>query len=565
MSEEIEYKAWPYREAEKILEKLEKEQKSKIERKHDDVLLQTGFGPSGLPHIGTFSEVARTTWVQQALEVLSEHDSRIFAFSDDMDGMRGVPLDMPDVDALIEDLGKPLCDVADPFGEHESYAAHMNAKLCEFLDSFGFDYTFKSSKDQYRSGVFNDGLKRIVDCYDEVRELVTEGLRDENAETWSPFLPICEKCGKINTTRVISVDRENYTVQYACDRPFNAKILTWEEREGSKRKQAAKNAPVYYEGRQRVYGCGHEGSAPVTDGKLKVGWKVDWALRWYVFGVDYEMYGKDLIDSAVVSAKIVEALGGAAPQGMVYEWFNDENGQSISKTKGNGLTIDEWLTYGPVESLAWYVYQNPQKAKKLHLGLIPTSTDSFLKDRTRFGGEEEAEQVNNPIWFVERARRAAGKEVGYDSDVTFGLLLNLVNVLNTEDRDLIWDYLLRYDSTARETNEELLDAMISCALNYYRDFVAPTKEFAAPADEMQPAMEQFVSFLREYEGNDAQEIQSACYSAGKENGLKLGAWFKTLYRLLLGQQQGPRIGTFVSVYGVQETLELIDKKLNELA
>jgi lysyl-tRNA synthetase class 1 len=303
----------------------------------------------------------------------------------------------------------------------------------------------------------------------------------------------------------------------------------------------------------------------VVDGNLKVGWKVDWALRWYVFGVDYEMYGKDLIDSAVVSAKIVEALGGAAPQGMVYEWFNDENGQSISKTKGNGLTIDEWLTYGPVESLAWYVYQNPQKAKKLHLGLIPTSTDSFLKDRTRFGGEEEAEQVNNPIWFVERLRRAKGQAVGYDSDVTFGLLLNLVNVLNTEDRDLIWDYLLRYDATARETNEELLDAMIDCALNYYRDFVAPTKEFAAPAPEMQPAMDQFVAFLEEYEGNDAQEIQSACYSAGKENGLKLGAWFQTLYRLLLGQQQGPRIGTFVSVYGVQETLELIDKKLTELS
>lgn len=566
MSEEIEYKAWPYHEAQLILDKLERERNSEIERKHDDVLLQTGFGPSGLPHIGTFSEVARTAWVQRALERLDgELDARLYAFSDDMDGMRGIPLDTPDPEALIEHLGEPLCDVPDPFGEeHDSFAGHMNAKLREFLDSFGFDYTFKSSQEQYRGGVFDEGLERIVERYDEVRDLVTADLREENARTWSPFFPICQECGRINTTRVIELDREGAKVRYRCDKSFKAKILSWEPREGAERRQAGKTAPIYYEERRKVQGCGHEGDVPVTGGHVKVGWKVDWALRWYVFGVDYEMYGKDLIESAEVSSKIVRALGGEPPSGMVYEWFNDENGQSISKTKGNGLTIGEWLTYGPVESLAWYVYQNPTKSKKLHAGLIPQSVDRFLKDRARFGEEEEADQVNNPIWFVEADRRRAGQEVGYDSEITYGLLLNLVSVLNTDDVELVWDYILRYDPEARQTHEELLDSMIACALNYYRDFVAPTKKFEAPPEEMMPALEQFREFLRGWDGGEASQIQDACYAAGKDHDLSLGKWFRSLYRLLLGQDRGPRVGTFVHIYGVEETLELIEQRLESL-
>lgn len=561
----MELKAWPYHEARQIIEKLDRERTMGKARKHDHVLLQTGFGPSGLPHMGTFGEVARTNWVRQALERIDPAlETKLYAFSDDMDGMRGVPLDA-DVALLREHLGKPLSQVPDPFGDHESFAAHMNAKLCEFLDSFGFEYEFKSSAEQYASGVFNEGLRRIVDRYDEVRELVTATLRGDNRETWSPFLPVCEHCGRVNTTRVTGLDRDNYTVSYACDRPFNAKILSWEPHEGAKAKTEGEGAPTYYVSQQRVHGCGGEGTVPVTDGHVKVGWKVDWAMRWYVFGVDYEMYGKDLIDSAEVSAKIVSALGGEPPVGMVYEWFNDEHNRSISKTKGNGLTIDQWLEHGPIESLSWFVYQTPSKAKRLYAGIIPQTVDKFLEDRGRFGREEEAEQVNNPIQFVEADKLKAGKQVGYESDLTFGVIVNLVSVLGTDDRDLVWDYLLRYDPKAREHNAEILDRMISCAINVYRDVVAPTLTFEAPPEEFAPALAQLREFLASYEGDDPEELQAACYSAGKDHDLKLGQWFRAMYRLLIGQDRGPRLGTFIHLYGVSETLALIDSRLAELS
>ena len=536
----VEYKAWPYRQASLIIEKLEREERAGVERRHDAVLLETGFGPSGLPHIGTFGEVARTTWVRQAFERLSDRPTRLIAFSDDMDGMRGIPDNVPNPDALREHLGKPLSDVPDPFAEQDSFSGYSNAKLRSFLDSFGFDYEFKSSRDQYRGGVFNQGLKRIVDRYDAVREAVTQGLSEENKQVWSPFQPVCERCGKVNTTRVLAIHPEDHTLSYSCSKPFEAK-------------QAGKKIPVS--------GCGHQGRVPVTDGHVKVGWKVDWALRWYVLGVDYEMYGKDLLESAAVSSEIVRILGGEPPVGMQYEWFNDEHGQSISKSKGNGLTIEQWLTYGPVESLSWYIYQSPTKAKKLHFDVIPKSVDDFLQDRRRYGQDQDnpEEQLNNPVYFVEQDRVRAGQPVGYQSEVTFGLLLNLVSVLNTEDRQLVWEYLTRYDADARR-NERMLDAMIDCALRYYRDFVVPTKVYEPVPPEMLGALEQFKAFLASYEGESGEELQTACYEAGKAHELKLGAWFKALYRLLLGQAQGPRIGTFTQLYGVKQTLALIQER-----
>lgn len=540
----IEYKAWPYRQASLILEKLEREALAGVERKHDYVLLETGFGPSGLPHIGTFGEVARTSWVQQALERMSGKATKLFAFSDDMDGMRGIPDNVPNPELLKEHLGKPLSDVPDPFGEQDSFAGYSNAKLCSFLDSFGFDYEFKSSRDQYRGGVFNEGLKLIVDRYDAVRDVVTKGLSEDNRQSWSPFQPVCESCGRVNTTRVMEVHGEDHSISYSCTRSFDAK-------------QAGQKIPVR--------GCGHEGRVSVTDGHVKVGWKVDWALRWYVLGVDYEMYGKDLVDSAVVSSEIVRILGGEPPATMQYEWFNDERGQSISKSKGNGLTIDQWLTYGPVESMSWYIYQSPHKAKKLHFDVIPKSVDDFLQDRRRFGqdADNEEEQVNNPVFFVEQAKIKAGQTLNYESDVTYGLLLNLVSVLNTDDRQIIWEYLIKYDPEARQ-NEQMLDSMIDCALRYYRDFVVPTKQFVAVPEEMLGALDQFKTFLAEYEGSSAEELQTACYEAGKSQGLKLGSWFKALYQLLLGQSQGPRIGTFAQLYGAKATLELIEQRQAEL-
>ncbi len=560
------YKAWPYREAMSIAEKLEREQTRGIKRKHEDVLLQTGFGPSGLPHIGTFSEVARTKWVRQAYEAMNPGvATTLYAFSDDMDGMRSIPLDMPNPESLIEHFGKPLNQVPDPYGEHESFAAHMNVKLQEFLDSFGFQYTFRSSKDYYNDGTFNEGLLKIVEHYDAVRELVANTLSEENRASWSPFLPICESCGRVTTTRVIDIDTTNATLKYVCDRRIKGKILTWEERGRAKRKQESKDAPVYYEERRNVDGCGHEGTTSVLNGKVKAGWKVDWAMRWYVFGVDYEMYGKDLIASADLSSKIVRILGGEPPVGMFFEWFNDEFGRSISKTKGNGLSIDEWLTYGPIESLGWYVYQNPTKAKKLYFGVIPQSTDRFLKDRQRYATSEPDERLNNPIHFAEAGRIEQGEVPGYESEITFGVLLNLVSVLNTDDREMIWDYILRYDPQARETNETILEAMITNALNYYRDFVAPTKRYVAMPGEMRGALDELIAFLRDAEGKNAEELQAAVYAAGKENGHKLPQWFKALYQLLLGQERGPRLGTFFELYGVEESLALIQEKLEELS
>ncbi len=560
-----EYKAWPYREANSILEKLEREQKAGLKRKSERVILETGYGPSGFPHVGTFSEVARTDYVRQALDALSDHDDALlYAFSDDMDGMRGIGLGMPH-ETLSEHLGKPLSDVPDPFGEHESFAAHMNAKLCSFLDAFGFDYEFKSSAEQYRSGVFDEGLTRIVEHYDAIRERCIKELREENAETWSPFLPTCEHCGRNTTTRVTGVHTEDATVSYTCDGRFNAKILSWEEMDRAKMKQAKKDSPPYWELKTRVQGCGHSGRIPVTGGGLKVGWKVDWALRWYTFGVDYEMYGKDLIESATVAADLVRIMGGEPPVGMVYEWFNDENNQSISKSKGNGVTVETWLEYGPVESLGWFVYQSPEKSKKLFTAKIAQATDQFLKDRARYGVEEEADRVNNPIHFIEQARIAEHGQVGYASDLTFGTLMNMVGVLGTDDPAVVWEMVERYDEDASK-NRELIHDMIRCALAQVRDFGEEVR-YEAPPEEFGPALEVFLGYLRsgEAHGETAEEIQNRAYAAAKDLELPLGGWFKAMYRLLLGQDRGPRLGTFVSLYGVDESVALIESRLAELA
>ncbi len=523
--------SWPFEEARSILEKIDREEAT--QRKNDYVLLETGFGPSGLPHIGTFSEVARTNWVRHAFDHLSELPTKLVTFSDDMDGLRKVPENIPNQDLILEHLGKPLCDIPDPFEEEDSFSGYMNAKLRGFLDSFGFDYEFRSSKDQYRGGVFNEGLLQILRNYDQVRDVIVPTLRKQNREAWSPFFPICEECGKVYTTRVTDTHAEDGEISYACDQSF-----------------------------RNIESCGHQGRMPVTDGNVKVGWKVDWALRWYVFDVDYEMYGKDLIESAELSAQLVRILGGEPPAGFFYEMFLDENGQKISKSVGKGLTIDEWLKYGPLESLGWYIFQSPQKAKKLFFDVIPRSVDKFLEDRKDFGRQTGSEKLDNPIWFVEHDKVEAHEDINYEADMSYSMLLNLVNVLNTDDKQVVWDYILRYDEDA-EQNKELIDDMIDRALRYYRDFVLPTKEYELPAEEMMPALDQFREFLTDYEGSEAEAIQTACYSAGKENDVSLGKWFRTLYRLLLGQDRGPRVGTFVSIYGVDETLELIDERLSE--
>ncbi len=528
MSESFE--SWPYREAQNVVDRLERTGADADE----PVIFETGFGPSGLPHIGTFSEVARTSWVQRAFSQLSDRPTRLVAFSDDLDGLRKVPENIPNGDMVGEHLGKPLCDIPDPFGEEDSFAGYMNAQLCSFLDSFGFDYEFVSSKDRYRNGDFNAGLLRILERYDEVRDVIIPTLREHKREDWSPFFPICENCGKVNNTRVTDVHPDDGAVSYVCDQSFR----------GSE-------------------ACGHSGTVEVTDGNVKVGWKVDWAMRWYSLGIDYEMYGKDLIESAELSGDIVRALGGEPPAGMFYEMFLDENGAKISKSKGTGLSIDEWLQYGPLESLAWYIFKNPGKAKRLFFETIPRSTDQYLDARTEFGTTESTDaRRDTPIFFIDADAIDAGDDVSYDSEISYSMLMNLVSVLNTDDRDIVWDYLRQYDDSV-EQDADVIDDLIDRALRYYRDFVLPTKEFRLPDDEVMVGVEQLVDFLADYDGDDAEEIQSAAYSAGKDNDISLGKWFKSMYRLLLGQDRGPRLGTFIHLYGVDETRQLIEERLSE--
>lgn len=532
MSEQFE--SWPYREAADIVEHLQRAEARGGKSQSDPVLFETGFGPSGLPHIGTFSEVARTSWVCRAFSELSDRPTKLLAFSDDMDGLRKVPENIPNGDMIAEHLGKPLCDIPDPFGEEESFSAHMNAKLCSFLDSFDFDYQFVSSKDQYRGGAFNDGLLRILECYDAVRDVIIPTLRNPNRDEWSPFFVVCENCGKVNNTRVTDVHPEDGTVSYVCDQSFRG-----------------------------AEACQHSGTVAVTDGHTKVGWKVDWALRWYVMGIDYEMYGKDLIESAALSSKIVRALGGEPPVGMFYEMFLDENGAKISKSKGTGFSIEDWMQYGPLESLAWFIFQKPKKAKKLYFEVVPRSTDQYLEARTEYGESTDAnERLDNPIHFIEANRIDVGDEVSYRCGVSYSMLLNLVSVLNTDDRDIVWDYLRRYDDNVDE-DDEIIDTLIDRALSYYRDFVLPTKEFQLPDEEVMVGVEQLREFLSDYDGDDPEEIQNATYRAGKDNDISLGKWFRSMYRMLLGQDRGPRLGTFIHLYGVDETLGLIDQRLAE--
>ena len=524
---------WPYREANAVIDHLERAQSKDGKSADEPVIFETGFGPSGLPHIGTFSEVARTSWVRRAYERLSDRPTRLIAFSDDMDGLRKVPKNIPNADMVAKHLGKPLCDIPDPFGEEDSFSGYMNAQLRRFLDSFGFDYEFVSSKDKYRGGHFNEGLLRILECYDEVRGVIAPTLRKHIREDWSPFFPICENCGKVNNTRVTDIHPEDGAVSYVCDQSFRG-----------------------------AEACGHSGTVTVTDGNVKVGWKVDWALRWYVLGVDYEMYGKDLIESAELSADVVRALGGEPPAGMFYEMFLDENGAKISKSKGTGLSIDDWLQYGPLESLAWFIFKRPEKAKKLFFEVIPRSTDQYLEALSEYGSAAEGEKIDSPVHFIDAQRIDAGEDVSYDSGISYSMLLNLVGVLNTDDRDIIWEYLCRYDEGA-ERDRDVIDPLIDCALQYFRDFILPTREYRLPDEEVMVGVDQLRQFLRDYEGDDPEELQSAAYRAGKDNDISLGKWFKSMYRLLLGQDRGPRLGTFIHLYGVDETLQLIEERLAE--
>jgi lysyl-tRNA synthetase class 1 len=509
-------RAWPFEEARKVLARTQ----GKVPEK-GYVLFETGYGPSGLPHIGTFGEVVRTTMVRHAFGALSDMPSKLFAFSDDMDGLRKVPDNVPNQELLQKHLGKPLTAVPDPFGTHESFGHHNNARLRAFLDQFGFDYDFQSSTDCYKSGRFDGTLLKVLENYDAVINVILPTLGPERRATYSPFLPVCPKTGIVLQVPVIARDAK-------------AGTITYEDEDGSKTE------------------------VPVTGGHCKLQWKADWAMRWVALDVDYEMSGKDLIDSVKLSSRICKVLGGRPPEGFTYELFLDEAGEKISKSRGNGLTVEEWLRYAPDESLQLYMFNSPKKAKRLYFDVIPRHVDDYLTFLGKFADEEEAKRLENPAWHIH-----GGKPPGPEAHVTFGLLLNLASACNSEDPAVLWGFISRYATDATPDSAPILDRLVEHAINYYRDFVKPNKTYRAPTDMERAALEELASSLEALPDDaEAGDIQNEVYEIGKRHEFDdLRAWFKALYEILLGRDQGPRMGSFIALYGVAETISLIKRVL----
>jgi lysyl-tRNA synthetase class 1 len=515
-------RAWPFEEARKVLRRLEAAKAGAAGR---TVIFETGYGPSGLPHIGTFGEVARTTMVRHAFEVLTEGrvKTRLVCFSDDMDALRKVPDNVPNRDMLRAHLDKPLSSVPDPFSnEYPSFAAHNNARLHRFLDRFGFDYEFLSATECYGSGQFDATLVRMLEVYDEVMDIILPTLGPERRASYSPFLPISPSTGKVLQVAMIERHPKKGTVVY-----------------------------IDPETRERV-------ETPVTGGRVKAQWKADWALRWTALGVDYEMCGKDLIDSVTLSSRICRALGGTPPETYIYELFLDETGGKISKSKGNGLAVDAWLTYASPESLSLFMFQKPRAAKRLYFDVIPKAVDEYLAHLAAYPREEGAARLENPVWHIH-----AGAPPRAELPISFALLLNLVSVSNAEDKATLWGFIRKYAAGATPAQYPLLDQLVGYALSYYRDFVQPQKTYRLPTEAERQALQALSDELAKARpGASAEDLQNIVYAVGKAHAFEpLRAWFAALYEVLLGQTQGPRFGGFIELYGVEHTRELIAKAI----
>jgi lysyl-tRNA synthetase class 1 len=543
-----EAKSWPFEQARLLLDRITRLRLSDAERDlaatlfaqgkfaeavqtlpalQKPVVFQCGYGASGLPHLGTFGEATRPTIVRNAFRALTEDaiPTQLIVFSDDMDGLRKIPDNVPNKAMLEEDRDKPVTSVRDPFGEAESFGAYNNAKLRAFLDEFGFEYTFMSSTETYKSGRFDEVLLRILARFDAIQAIMLPTLGEERRATYSPFLPISPKTGRVLQAPTLA-------------RNFEKGTITFEDEDGTRTE------------------------VPITGGNVKIQWRPDWAARWTALGVDFEASGKDLVDSVRVSNRIVKALGAEPPEAFHYELFMDENNQKISKSKGNGLTIDEWLRYGAPESLTYYMYQSPKSAKRLFFDVIPKATDEYLQQldaliRKKAEGDNAA-QLDNPAWHVHR-----GQPPEKGSPVSFSLLLNLVSAADASTKDLLWAFIARYLPGATPASEPLLDRLAGFAINYYEDFVKPAKTFRAPTDQERAAMLDLVAKLKALPaGADAEAIQNEVFEVGKAAGFEpLRAWFGALYEVLLGQSQGPRFGSFVAIFGVDRTVQLVERAL----
>ncbi|MBV9993825.1 MAG: lysine--tRNA ligase [Caulobacteraceae bacterium] len=489
------------------------------------VVFQCGYGASGLPHLGTFGEVARPTMVRAAFRALTDDaiPTRLIVVSDDMDGLRKIPDNVPNRQILEEDRDKPVTSVRDPFGEHPSFGDHNNARLRAFLDGFGFDYEFVSATQCYRSGRFDEVLLRVLERFDQVQAIMLPTLGEERRATYSPFLPISPKSGRVLQAPTL-------------ERRLDAGTIVFPDEDGTLTE------------------------VPVTGGAVKLQWRPDWAARWTALEVDYEMSGKDLVDSSRISSRVCKVLGGEPPEGFHYELFMDEHNQKISKSKGNGLTMEEWLRYGAPESLAYYMFVSPKSAKRLYFDVIPKATDEYLQHLDGYNrGAGAANRLDNPVWSVH-----AGEPPGKSSPVSFSLLLNLVSAANASDKTILWGFLSRYLPGATPKSEPLLDRLAGYALNYYEDFVLPAKQFRPPSDKERAAFADLAARLRRLPAGrqDAELVQNEVYEAGKAAGFEpLRTWFQALYEVLLGQSQGPRFGSFAAIFGLDNTLGLIESAL----
>ena len=519
-------KAWPFEEAKRLLHRLERVPGGTDKT----VIFETGYGPSGLPHIGTFGEVARTTMLRHAFEVLTEGkiETRLLCFSDDMDGMRKIPDNVPDKAFLEPHLHKPLTVVPNPFGGgYESFGHHNNALLRRFLDTFGFDYEFASATDYYKSGKFDAVLLRAAERYDDIMAVMLPTLGEERQATYSPFLPISPTSGRVLYVPMKKVDAKAGTITFADE-------------------------------------DGTDTTVPVTGGHVKLQWKPDFGMRWAALGIDFEMFGKDHQSNAIIYDRICEILGGTAPQHYVYELFLDDKGQKISKSKGNGLTIDEWLTYAPAESLSLYMFQKPRTAKRLHFDVIPRAVDEYLQHISAYPNQDAKQKLDNPVWHIH-----SGHPPTAELPITFALLLNLVSASNAHDKSVLWGFIRRIAPGATAEGHPLLDHLAGYAIRYYDDFVKPAKQFRAPTAEEASTLKALDTLLGAAPSTaTAEELQNLVFEAGKNNGYTketLRSWFQAIYEVLLGSSQGPRFGSFIALYGIEETRKLIAEGLQRQA
>ncbi len=506
--------SWPFVEARKLLK-----DRKKIYETKGKITLQTGYGPSGLPHIGTFAEVARTTMMVNAIKQIIDIPTEIITFSDDMDGLRKVPENIINKEVLAKNLHKPLSSIPDPFKKFKSFGEHNNEMLKRFLNEFKFNYIFKSSTENYKKGIFNKTLLLVLEKYDKIMEIILPTLGKERQKTYSPFLPICKKTGKVLEVPIIEINKKEGKI-------------------------------IYQDGEKKV-------ETEVIDGKCKLQWKVDWAMRWYTFDVDYEMYGKDLIESAILSSKICQTLGKKSPNGFAYELFLDEKGEKISKSKGNGITIEQWLNYASPESLSLYMYQNPKRAKKLYADVVPKAVDEYLALIDRFSNQDIKQKLLNPVWHVHNGQPPKEKPI-----MPFSVLLNLVGTSNATDKDVLWKFIKKYKKDIKISDHPIFDNLVGYALKYFKDIVLPNKKYKKPNEKEKKALQDLANRLMKCNDQIAPEdIQTIVYSVGKDNGYaeNLREWFKAIYEIIFGDQDGPRMGFFISFFGIKETVELIKK------